>query len=111
MDKLTRYREAIRRVMSERADWKPNTPTVASERIEDTAGDHYLLKYVGWDGRRRVHATAFHLDIIDGKVWVQFDGSNRPVTDALVDAGIPKEDIVLASALPEERAFTGDGVG
>ena len=111
MDKLTRYREAIRRVMSERANWKPNTPTVASERIEDTAGDHYLLKYVGWDGGRRVHATAFHLDIIDGKVWVQFDGSNRSVTDALVDAGIPKEDIVPAEQPPEVRAELGFAIG
>jgi hypothetical protein len=111
MDKLTRYRDVIRQVMSERATWKPNTPTVASERIEDTARDHYLLKYVGWDGHRRVNATAFHLDIIDGKVWVQFDGSNRSVTDALVEAGVPREDIVLAEQPPEVRAESGYGVG
>jgi hypothetical protein len=111
MDKLTHYRDAIRRVMGEYAAWKPNTPTVASERIEDTAGDHYLLKYVGWDGGRRVHATAFHLDIIGGKVWVQFDGSNRSVAEALTEAGVPKEDIVLGEKSPEDRPFTGYGVG
>lgn len=111
MDKMTRYRDAIRRVMGEYAEWKPSGPSVASEQIHDSARDHYLLKYVGWDGHRRVNATAFHLDIIDGKVWVQYDGSNRSVTDALVEAGIPKEDIVLAEQPPEVRAELGFAVG
>jgi XisI protein len=111
MDKLTRYRETIRRLMAEYAAWKPPTPAITSEQIQDTAQDHYLLKYVGWDGRRRVNATAFHLDIIGGKVWVQYDGSNRSVTDALVEAGIPKEDIVPAEQPPEVRAELGFGIG
>ena len=111
MDKLTRYRETIRRIMGEYAAWKPNSPTVTSEQIHDTTHDHYLLKYVGWDGGRRVNATAFHLDIIDGKVWVQFDGSNRSVAEALAEAGVPKEDIVLAEKPPEVRASLGYAIG
>jgi hypothetical protein len=111
VDKLTRYRDAIRQVMTEYAAWKPQVPTVSSEQIHDPIQDHYELKYVGWDGPRRVHSTAFHLDIIGGKIWVQFDGSNRPVAEALVEAGVPKEDIVLAEQPPRLRPHTGYGVG
>lgn len=111
MDKLARYREIIRRLLQEYAAWKPSSPQVASEVICDPAHDHFELKYLGWDGHRRVHSCVFHLDIIDGKIWVQHDGTNRPVADELVRAGVPKEDIVLAEQPPEVRAHTGYGVG
>jgi len=111
MDKLTRYRDAIRSVMAEYAGWKPRAATVTSEQIHDSVQDHYELKYIGWDGPRRVNSTAFHLDIIDGKIWVQFDGSNRPVAEALTEAGVPKEDIVLGFQPPRMRPHTGYGVG
>ena len=52
-----------------------------------------------------------HLDIIDGKFWIQFDGTNRPVADELVAVGVPKEDIVLAEKPADVRPLTGYGVG
>jgi hypothetical protein len=67
--------------------------------------------HVGWDGWRRVHGTVIHLDIHDGKVWIQYDGTNRPVADELIAAGIPKEDIVLAFHPADLRIHTGFAVG
>ncbi len=61
---------------------------------------------VGWQGGRRVHGSAVHLDIIDGKVWIQHDGTNRPVADELLAAGIPRDDIVLGFQPPDLRKFT-----
>ena len=52
-----------------------------------------------------------HLDIINGKVWIQFNGTDQSVADELVAAGIPKEDIVLAEKPADIRPFTGYGVG
>ncbi len=111
MDKLAHYREIIRRLLKEYAAWKPSSPQVVSEVIDDPGRDHFELKYVGWDGNRRVHSCVFHLDIIGGKIWVQFDGTNRPVAEELVRAGVPKEDIVLAEKPADVRPFTGYGVG
>ena len=37
-----------------------------------------------------------HLDIIDGKIWIQHDGTEIGVANELVEMGVPKEDIVLA---------------
>ena len=44
---------------------------------------------------------------VNGKVWVQYDGTEDGITDELVKAGIPKTDIVLGFHEPEVRPYTG----
>lgn len=73
--------------------------------------DHFELVRHGWEGHRRIHTVVHHLDIIDGKIWGQYDATDQPIAEALVAAGIPKEDIVLAEKPVEVRPFTGYGVG
>jgi hypothetical protein len=46
------------------------------ETIFDRDQNHYLLVFVGWEGIRRVHGCLGHVDIIDGKFWVQRAGWN-----------------------------------
>jgi hypothetical protein len=53
----------------------------------------------------------FHLDILDGKIWIQNDGTNRPIAVELERSGVPKEDIVLGFHSAENRTHTGYGVG
>lgn len=112
MDKLTRYRQIVRQELQGYADWltRPDK-AIRYEVVFDPTLDHFQLVYSGWEGRRRVHGSPFHLDIINGKVWIQYDGTDRPIATELERAGIPKEDIVLASTLPEDRQYTGYGVG
>ena len=76
MDKLTRYREIIREELKGYADWLTNPKKqIRFEVVFDPVLDHFELVEVGWDEHRRVHFVLFHLDIIDGKVWVQHDGT------------------------------------
>jgi hypothetical protein len=110
VDKLTRYREIIRKELGEYAEWTKGDG-VTAEVIEDPRHDHFELISHGWDRRRRVHHIVFHLDIIDGKIWVQHDATDRPIAEALADAGIPKDDIVLGFTPPEVRPHTGYAVG
>jgi len=37
-----------------------------------------------------------HIDIRDGKLWIQYDGTENGVANDLVALGVPPEDIVLA---------------
>ncbi|MBX9580017.1 MAG: XisI protein [Gemmataceae bacterium] len=112
MDRLTQYRDTIRRELRAFADWAGRSePHVRYEVVHDPAIDHFELLSFGWDGRRRLHSVVYHLDLIDGKVWVQYDGTDRPIATALVEAGIPREDIVLAEKPADVRQFTGFGVG
>ncbi|MEB3219850.1 MAG: element excision factor XisI family protein [Nostocales cyanobacterium 94392] len=48
-----------------------------------------------------------HLEIIDGKIWVQRDDTEDGVTYDLEAAGIPKDKIVLDFHAPYVRPHTG----
>ena len=95
MDRVEKYREIVRRVIEEYAHQVPSQGDIRTEAVIDSERDHYEVMNVGWNGWRRVHGAVIHVDIIDGKVWVQHDGTDRPVTEEFLAAGIPKDDIVL----------------
>jgi XisI protein len=107
MDKLDRYRRIVTEVVQEYASYKPSHGEIDTEAIVDREKDHYEVMHVGWDRRRRVHGSVIHIDIIGDKIWIQYDGTNRPVADELVAAGIPREDIVLAFHPVDVRPHTG----
>lgn len=111
MDKLTRYREIVRRIVEEYASEPASLGEVDTYPMIDPVGDHYLAMQMGWVNRHRVRGPFVHLDIINGKVWIQFDGTDRPVADELEAAGIPKSDIVLGDKPPDVRQYTGYAVG
>lgn len=110
MDKLEKYRKLVGKVIQDYAEFKPSHGQIDCEPIIDTVRDHYELMHVGWDGQRRVHGSVVHIDIINGKVWVQHDGTNRPVVEELLEAGIPQEDIVLGFHPQNVRHYTGFAV-
>ena len=51
---------------------------------------------VGWDQPGRVNAVILHVALRNGKVWVEADGIAEGITQELLAAGIPKQDIALA---------------
>lgn len=108
---MNRYREIVRNLVEEYASHKPSHGQIDSYPVIDPERDHYLAVQAGWDRRRRVQGAFLHLDIIGGKVWIQFNGTDQRIAEELVRAGIPKEDIVLAEKPPEVRQYTGYGVG
>src|SRR5947209_2600478 len=111
MDKMSQYREIVRGIINEYASYKPSNGEIDTEAIVDPERDHYEVMHIGWDGERRVHGSVIHIDISDGKIWIQHDGTNRPVAEELIAAGVPREDIVLAFHPAELRPLTGFGVG
>ena len=52
----------------------------------------------------------FHLDIKNGKIWIQRNQTDRQIADELVEMGVPKEDIVLGIQPSYAREHTGFGV-
>jgi XisI protein len=111
VDRVERYREIVSRIIKEYASHKPSHGEIEAEAIIDREHDHYEVMHVGWDRHRRVHGSVVHIDIKDGKVWLQYDGTNQPVADELLAAGVPKEDIVLAFHPAKVRPLTGFAAG
>lgn len=107
MDKLNLYRQLIEESLIERAKLRSPSDPIKSETIFDKEGDHYQLINLGWkDSSTRVYGCALHVDIIDGKIWVQHDGTEDAIADQLVAKGVPKKDIVLAYHAPHVRHYT-----
>ena len=106
MDKLTAYRTSIRQLLQQYQQYSQSSGEIETEIVTDTEHDHYQLLHVGWQNTRRVYGCAFHLDIKNGKVWIQYNGTDRRIAEELVELGIPKEDIVLGFQTPYRRQFT-----
>jgi hypothetical protein len=111
MDTLERYRQIVSKLIQEYAKYKPSHGQIETEAIIDREKDHYEVMHIGWDGQIRIHGSVIHIDIIQGKIWIQYDGTNRPVADELLEAGVPREDIILAFHPPQVRQYTDFGVG
>ncbi|MEQ9672328.1 element excision factor XisI family protein [Coleofasciculus sp. G2-EDA-02] len=74
--------------------------------IFDNERNHYLMMVVGWYDQRREYESLIHIDIKDNKIWIQSDGTEIGVAKELVEAGIPRQDIVLGYKSPFKRQFT-----
>ncbi|WP_413164712.1 XisI protein [Capilliphycus salinus ALCB114379] len=112
MDKIDHYRQLIRELLIERSKLRsPNSP-IESQTVFDTENDHYQLVKVGWrDSSTRIYGCVLHVDIKDGKIWIQYDGTENAIADQLVERGVPKSDIVLAYHAPHVRQYTEFAVG
>ena len=78
--------------------------------IFDREKHHYQLVNVGWNESQRIRGCVLHIDIKDGKIWIQHDGTAPGVANELVEMGVPKQDIILAFHAPYKWPYTGFGV-
>jgi hypothetical protein len=106
MDALDDVRSIIESILIEYTKIPYAYGDIQTEAIFDRTRDRYVLMNVGWDKKKRVHGSLVHIDIIDGKLWVQRDGLEHGVVTELLQAGIPKDRIVLAFKPPAMRRFT-----
>lgn len=106
MDTLENYRQMIEQILTEYTTIPYAYGEIQTEAIFDRAHDRYLLVNVGWDNGRRVHGSLIHIDIINGKLWIQRDGTEHGIAKEFAKAGIPKNHIVLGFRSMEIRQHT-----
>jgi XisI protein len=106
MDSLSTYRRAVERVLTVYTTIPYAHGELRCEALFDREHDRYALITLGWNAGKRVHFPLVHIDIVDGKVWIQKDNTEDGVAVELVQAGIPKSHIVLAFRPPEVRKHT-----
>ena len=106
MDRTDEYRAIVKRLLQEVAEMTPSEDEIRTEFVCDDALGHYQVGQVGWENKRRVDDVFVHIDVCDGKVWLQHDGTNLRIAEDLIRAGIPREHIVLAFHHPSRRADT-----
>ncbi len=111
MASVNEYAQIVNDLVREYASYEPKYGDIDVETFIDPEKGHYQILHVGWQGKRRVHGTTLHIDVIGEKVWIQYDGTDPGVARELVEAGIPHEAIVLGFRPPHVRPHTGFAVG
>ncbi|MBC5794866.1 XisI protein [Sphaerospermopsis sp. LEGE 00249] len=95
MDTLDNHRRIIKEVLIPHTQIPYSYGVIECKTVFDEKNDSYLLITLGWQDHKRIHGCLVHLDIIDGKIWVQRDDTEDGVTYELEAAGVPTDKIVL----------------
>ncbi len=110
MDKIEQYRKLIQDLLKDYSQDDESNHNVEVQLIFDTTRDHYQWMNIGWEGLNRVYRSIIHIDIKDGKIWLQQNLTDQNPAEELVKMGVPREDIILGLHPPYKRPYTDYGV-
>jgi hypothetical protein len=101
LNKLNNYRIIIKEILKQYASYQPSYGDIEIQTVFDSENDHYQVIAVGWDGKQRIYGCSLHLDLKEGKIWIQVNNTK------LVNRGISKQDIVIGFHTTYLRQFSG----
>ncbi len=74
MDRLAKYRNAVRAVLTEYHQLNEKSDsTTESALVFDENHEHYLLLPMGWNQDNRIKSVMIHIRLKDGKIWIEED--------------------------------------
>ena len=104
MERLN-YSEVVQTVLKNHVKNRSNSQTEV-QLIFDTERARYQVLNIGWQDLTRIFGCIIYVEIKDGKIWIERDGTEIGVANELVEVGVPKQDIVLGFKAPYKRKFT-----
>jgi hypothetical protein len=113
MDKIKKYQDIIIDFLNLYNAETGGYTNYAMQRrtLFDRENNAFQLLAIGWRNERYTFSPIFHFDIINGKIWMQCNNTEREAVDELMAAGVEKQDIVLGFVTPSARHFHGFAVG
>jgi hypothetical protein len=106
MVKIKKYQKVILSILEAYAKVRYENLNAENRLIADKENHRYQVVTIGWDGRKFVHDCPLHLDIIDGKIWVQRNMTDIDLDTIFAENGVPKTDIVLGFLSPKMREYS-----
>ena len=110
MERLNFYQNCVRELVKRHSESEVTESAIQSQVLIDTENDHYQVLDIGWEGMKRVYHCFIHLDIQDGKIWIQRNMTEADLAQELLEMGVPKDDIIIGLHPPYKRPHTGYGV-
>jgi XisI protein len=108
--KSERYRQLIIQLLMRHSS-APVNGEIMTMPILDQDRDHYQLLDIGWDeAGKRVFQPIIHIDLLDGKIWIQENAMDVDIAKALVTEGVEPLDIVLGLHSRSLRRFSEYGI-
>ncbi|MGB1258011.1 MAG: XisI protein [Thiolinea sp.] len=101
------YSKLIKQILLEHTRFKPAYGDIDTTVSFDDEHANYVLLQSGWDGDSYLQGAIVHAQIIDGKIWIHYDGTEEGVATELIEMGVPKSQIVLGFKHPSKRQYTG----
>lgn len=111
MENVIEMRQIIEIVLNEKAEFyrrinDQKTDENMVEVVFDRERDKFVLFNIAWEKYERTYYTVAHLDIINGKIWIQKDATEEGIATDLERLGVPKDKIVLAFRSPALRKYS-----
>ena len=108
MDKLAKYRQKIKKVLTEYHDWVSGSANLDQEGglVFDEIYDRYFWLFMGWEGKKKISNIQVHIRIKNNKIYIEEDWTEEGIANELLREHVPKEDIVLVFHDPETRKYT-----
>ena len=83
MGAVTAYPDIVEQVLDVYTKIPYAHGDLTCEAIFDRQRGRFVLMTLGWDDDERVHHPLVHVDIIDGKLWIQTDNTEHGVAPEL----------------------------
>lgn len=110
MDKIEHYRECVCQLINAYASYSHDQSLTLTAWV-DPDRDHYGVLEYGWLNGIYHHHIMMHLQIINEKVWLHYNATDRQLGEELVGLGVLREDIILGFRPAHLRLHTAFGVG
>lgn len=78
-------------------------PNVETLFYQDDPRGRYPLFATGWDKQQPISSVIMAVRIKEGKIWIDEDATEEGIANALIEAGVPEKDVVLAFHHPSLR--------
>ncbi len=108
---INQERKIIRETLEMLLKHQPSYGNAKYEPVFDSEHDRYQILLTGWTDLKRSFSIVAQIDIRDGLIWLQQDNTDMILADYLIEAGIPRERIVLGFQAPYKRGLHGFGTG
>ncbi|MFN0214640.1 MAG: XisI protein [Saprospiraceae bacterium] len=106
MDKINQYEQHILSILQDYTKVRYANLNAQNQLISDRENRRYQVVTIGWDSKKYIHDCPMHLDIINGKIWIQRNMTELDLGEMLVEMGVPKSDIVIGFLSPKVREYS-----
>jgi hypothetical protein len=110
MDKITKFQDIIIDFIIAYEAQYNDTGDVKRRLLFDKTNNSFQLLSAGWRNNHYIFGPIFHFDIINEKICIQCNNTEREIVDEFMEKGIDRQDLVLGFLSPFARKFSGFAV-
>jgi hypothetical protein len=96
MDSSLDHATILKKILREATIAQPRLQAIKLYPVCDVETGHFLVLATGWDKHRWLDTILFHARLAENQIIIEEDNFEEGLTNALITAGVKKEDIVTS---------------